>query len=116
MWYIFSIRVAPATSCKALFTRNVCVNVNINFNIVFMMTEMQTQRIGWTHFLRLRHYWHNAKLDANIDFDTTREHTFKQHYSPSRRIVCRRQEQYSETVLPFTANGRFFFHSAWNGQ
>ena len=75
MWYRFGIRVAPATSCKALFTRNVCVNVNIKFNIVFMMTGMQTQRIGWTHFLRLRHYWHSAKVDANIDLDATCEHT-----------------------------------------
>ena len=67
--YALSTHVASATSSKALFTRNLCVNVNIKFNIVFMMTEMQTQRIGWTHFLRLRRYWHSAKLDANIDFD-----------------------------------------------
>ena len=35
-------------SCKALFTRNVCVNVNvnINFNILFMVTQTQKQRMS----------------------------------------------------------------------
>ena len=32
-----------------------------------MVTEIQTQRTGSD--LRLRHYWNNAKVDANIDID-----------------------------------------------
>ena len=48
---------------KALFTRNVCVNVSINFNIVFMITEIHAENRFRSYSLRLhfRHYWHNAK-------------------------------------------------------
>lgn len=53
-----NIELAMSQSLStALFTRNVCVwiNVNVNRNIVLMMTEMEAQR------MRLRRYWHNAK-------------------------------------------------------
>ena len=31
---------------KALFTGNVCFCASVNFNIVFLVLEMQTQRLG----------------------------------------------------------------------
>ena len=115
MWYRFGIRVAPATSCKALFTRNVCVNVNIKFNIVFMMTGMQTQRIDWTHFLRLRHYWHSAKLDANIDFDATREHTLNNTIHQAAGLCAAGRNTVPRPYF-HSQPMDIFFHSAWNDQ
>ena len=48
-WRNAKLDVAKAkadSGSEALFTCNVCVCVNINSNIVFMMKEMQMQRIG----------------------------------------------------------------------
>ena len=63
--------------CKALFTRNVCISVNI----VFMVTELVVQRIGQEPFFAFAFasLWHDAKLDANThaNDDIEFEHDLK---------------------------------------
>ena len=52
------------------------MHVTVNINIVFMVTQMQTRRISSDSALHVCHYWHNVKLDANVDVDAICERTF----------------------------------------
>ena len=56
--------------CNGLFTHNmcvpVCVNINVNFNIVLMVTQMHMQRMGLKPIPCISH-WLNVKVDVYVD-------------------------------------------------
>ena len=65
---------------KSLFTRDVCVCVNVNFNIELMVTQTHIQRMGPTPILCINH-WRNVKVDVDTDTDVDAHVTCKQGLS-----------------------------------
>ena len=57
--------------------------MNVNFNIVLMVTQMLMQRIGLNPFstcVCLHHHSLNTKLDTNVDVDANADVKFKQGF------------------------------------
>ena len=54
-------------TCKVLFTLSVCVCVCVS--VKFCIESWLTQRMVWSHSLRVRqrHHWLNTKRDADVD-------------------------------------------------
>ena len=100
MWSIkFGVYLLPIlckilwSLCNGLFTRNVCVNINVNFNIVLIVMQTHTQRTGLKP-IPCVNQWHNVKVDVDIDANghayVTCKQSLKRHHVELRSVfLCK---------------------------
>ena len=62
----------------------ICVNVNVNFNIVSMVMQMHTQRMGLKLIPCISH-WHNVKVDVGVDANRHAHVTCKRNFRSTLR-------------------------------
>ena len=86
---------------KALFTGNVCFCASVNFNIVFLVLEMQTQRLslhplsGFAFVSILAQYeiWCKCNADASVDVYVKCEQTLTVKYCALQKSPARELEE-----------------------